>query len=113
MEKPSPPLFIKVEKYDELIKNLQQLRAYALSIRDALDTLIDIHRSLQMGINITQRALDKLNTVLASLDESLYQTGEKPKTEKPKEIEEYIRNLQNEMEKIKKELKDISNIRRS
>ena len=38
-----PPLFIKIEKYKEVIQSIQQLRAYALSLRDALDALALAH----------------------------------------------------------------------
>ena len=115
---PTPPLFIKVEKYREVIQSIQQLRSYALSLRDARDALSDIEKELATGLEITHRALDKFNNVLSLLDVKLSKAHFKGKeiedikreikTQGAGEIEDYVKNLYNQMEKIRDELKTIS-----
>ena len=74
-KKPSPPLFIKIDKYRELVQSIKDLRSHALSLRDALDALTDIEKELRNGINITQSSLDRFNSIIASLDSRLLSVG--------------------------------------
>ncbi len=64
----SPPIFIKVEKYREIIKGMRDLRSYILNLRDTLDVLVDMQRELANGIEIAQKTLDELGTILSGLD---------------------------------------------
>lgn len=75
-EAKSPPLFIKIDKYKELVQNLQRLKSYALSLRDALDALDDIEKELKTGIQLTQKALDDFNTIIAMMDTKLIRLSE-------------------------------------
>jgi len=114
----TPPLFIKVERYKDIVRSIQQLRSYALSLRDALDALSDLEKELQTGLSICHKALDKFNTLISMLDARLSRTrgaekevraaAEELKTETPKDIESYVRALHEQMERIREDLKAIS-----
>ena len=114
---PAPPLFIKVERYRDVIQNVHKLKSYALSLRDALDALTEIQKQLQLGLSVTQKALDKFNSIIAGLDTKLAK-GKAPETdvkgiikeikaETPREIEQYVKALYEQMERIRQELQAI------
>jgi len=108
--KSAPPLFVKVDKYDEVIKDVQELRSHSLSLRDALDALADIEKELKVGMEVAHKALDKVNSILSSLDASLLRPGNvtlEDKTKAPKEVEGYIKNVYGQIEKLKSDLRAI------
>lgn len=107
-----PPLFIKIDKYRDVVDQLDKLKTYSLSLRDALDALADIEKELQRGITITHRALDKFNTIIASLDTKITrmppQDVEQPELPEMAETAEYVKGLHEQMERIKRELGNLS-----
>ncbi len=116
---PSPPLFIKVERYTEVLDYIQKLRSHALSLRDALNALNEIQKEIETGLGTSQKALDSFNSILGLLYEKLSQRRSprekrpepkpmpaKPRT--PQEVETYAKNLFNELERLKSNLKSIS-----
>ena len=108
----SPPLFIKVDKYGEVVKNVQRLKSFALGLRDALDALADIEKELSTGLTIANRALDNFNSTISILDSKLLRvaaTGiDKTDVNIPDELDDYIKNVYEQMNKLKHELKTIS-----
>jgi hypothetical protein len=64
----SPPIFIKVEKYREIVGGMRDLRSYILNLRDTLDVLVDMQKELANGIEIAHKTLDELSTILSNLD---------------------------------------------
>ncbi len=105
-----PPLFIKIERYRDIVKNIQRLRSYSLSLRDALDALSDVEKELKTGLAVAQKVLDDFNTVIAILESKLMHTEhmEEEETKAPRDVEEYIRDVHEQIEKIKNELGHIS-----
>ena len=110
-----PPLFIKLDKYGDVVESIQKLKSTALSLRDALDALDDVEKELRNGLSITQKALDSFNTVLTMLDSKLLKvehvddhrlSGEAKSTRG--EVNAYIKDVYDQIEKIKGELKAIS-----
>lgn len=110
-QKNSPPLFIKIERYRELLQNISQLKSFALSLRDALDALSDIEKELKNTLGVTQGALDRLNGVMTDLDSKLLRVGGEEidnVMEMPREMDEYIKGLYDNIERIKHEIRTIS-----
>jgi len=120
----SPPLFIKVDKYRDVIKNIRNLRSYILNLRDALDVLEDIQKEFANGIHVAQKTADELNVILSSLDsfflrphtiehEDLDEMEEEdyiprhPEARSPNEMETYVRDVYGELEKLRSHLKSI------
>jgi len=120
----SPPLFIKVDKYRDVLKNIRNLRSYILNLRDALDVLEDIQKEFANGVQIAQRAVDELNVILSSLDsfflkphtiehEDIDEMEEEdysprhPEARSPNEMETYVRDVYGELEKLRSHLKSI------
>lgn len=64
----SPPLFIKVDKYRDIVKNIRNLKSYILNLRDAIDVLEDMQKEISNGINVAHKTLDELNIIISNLD---------------------------------------------
>lgn len=105
----SPPVFIKIDKYTEIVKNLGNLKSYALSLRDALDAIADIEKELTTGITIAHKALDDFNTIIAVLDSKLLRASaiKDMDVSAPGDVDKYIKGIYDQMERIKSELKAI------
>ncbi len=110
-----PPLFIKLDKYGEMVESIQKLKSTALGLRDALDALDDVEKELRNGLAITQKALDSFNTVLTVLDSKLLRAEHvnEPRASPEEkaarsEVNAYIKDVYDQIEKIKNELKAIS-----
>jgi hypothetical protein len=122
----SPPLFIKVDKYREVLRNIRNLRSYILNLRDALDVLEDIQKELANGVHVAQKTVDELNVILSSLDafflkphvveheereEEIEEEDYRPhhpEAPAPREVEGYVRNVYGELERLRNQLKSIS-----
>lgn len=122
--KGSPPLFIKIDKYREVLRNIRNLRSYILNLRDALDVLEDMQKELANGVHIAQRTVDELNVILSSLDsfflkpqaiehherdeemEEAYKPHH-PEAPAPREVEGYVKDVYGELEKLRSQLKSI------
>ena len=106
----SPPLFVKVDKYQNIVNNIQKLKSYSLGLRDALDALSDIEKELQNGVSVLNRALDNFNNIIALLDTKLLRVQgiEKTTVEIPREMDEYVKGVHEQVEKIRDELSSVS-----
>jgi len=114
----SPPLFIKVDKYRAIVKNIRDLRSYILNLRDALDVLRDMQREVANGVEIAQKTLDELNEITSSLDAFFMkpQAMERPEDyeeedlepeEEKGEVEDHMKNVYGQLEKLRAQLRAI------
>lgn len=105
----SPPVFIKVDKYTDIVKHLQKLKGYSLSLRDALDALSDIEKEINTGISIAHRALDDFNTIISTLDSKITKadTTSDIDIDSSEDVDEYVKGIYDQMEKIKAELRSV------
>jgi len=107
----SPPLFIKLDKYREIVKEIQRLKSYSLGLRDALDALADVEAELKNGLSVAQKALDHFNSIVSLLDAKflrLQGLGDTDIDEIPEDVDKYVQGLYEQMEKIKSDIKTIS-----
>jgi hypothetical protein len=110
----SPPVFVKVDRYRELLEDIQKLRSYSLGLRDALDAMSEIEKELKTAMNLTNKVLDKVNIIISSLDMKLLRkTGmaahdEESHVKPPEEVETYIKGIYDQVEKLKGELQALS-----
>ena len=110
----SPPLFIKMERYNELLESVQKLRSYALGLRDALDALAEVSKEFKAGMDIANKSLDKINILMSSIDMKLMGTsragpgGQVTPVKPPVEVEMHVKGIYEQIERLKSELKAIS-----
>ena len=109
VKKETPPVFIKVDKYEEIVKALQNLKSKALTLRDALDALDDMEKELRTAIALSHKALDYFNEAISILDARLLKIeGIEPEEAKENDMDSYIKGIHDQIEKIKSELKTIA-----
>ncbi|MCD6590784.1 MAG: hypothetical protein J7K72_02315 [Candidatus Aenigmarchaeota archaeon] len=110
----SPPLFIKIDRYNEVIKNLRNLRNRALNLKDALDILEEIHKEIENAIDVAQKTLDEVHMLITNLDSFFLrpQAAETPIDEEyapegPSELDNYVKDVYSQLEKLKAQLRAI------
>ncbi len=115
-QKQTPPLFIKVSRYKDIVQQINQLKSYILGLRDTIDALTEIQVELNNALKLANRALDHINSTAASIDARMTAIQEPDERLElpsepgapPSDIESCIKDLYHHMEKIKSELKSIS-----
>jgi hypothetical protein len=108
-----PPVFIKVDRFKELLGDIQQLRSYSLGLRDALDAMSEIEKEFKTAMNLTNKVLDKVNMLLTSIDMKLLKKGGETPAEAmaikpPPEIEHYVKGIYEQIERLKGELSSLA-----
>jgi hypothetical protein len=108
----SVPVFIKIERYKELLDDVQKLRSYSLGLRDAIDAMAEIEKEFKTAMTITNKVLDKVNILLSSIDMKLLrrsaETAEEDMPQPPEEIESYVKGIYEQIERLKGELQSMS-----
>jgi len=107
----SPPVFVKLERYKEILQDIQKLKSYTLGLRDALDAMADIEKEFKTAMNLSDKVLDKVNILISSLDMKMLQksgpltalTPIKP----PTDIENYVKGIYEQIERLKTELQSL------
>jgi hypothetical protein len=112
VKRSSPPVFVKIERYRELLEDVQKLRSYSLGLRDALDAMAEIEKEFKTAMSLTNKVLDKVNILISSLDMKLLQKSGpgmdalepiKP----PEDVENYVRGIYEQIDKLKAELQTL------
>ena len=107
----SPPLFIKIDRYREVVEDVQKLRSTSMGLRDAIDALSDIEKEMQSAIVMVGKAISKLSAGVSTLESKFSRVAatdmdiDMPSTHT--DIEANVQHLYDQMERIKKDLKDL------
>ncbi|MBI4173294.1 MAG: hypothetical protein HY519_01095 [Candidatus Aenigmarchaeota archaeon] len=106
--KESPPLFVRVEKYNDILRSISDLKSYSAEIRQSLDILAETEQKLSKGLAASYRNLDALNTIISLLTTRLV-SHQRPdaKALAGSDIGHYFKDIHKEMEKLKTELKTV------
>jgi hypothetical protein len=113
----SPPIFIKVDKYRNIIRNIRDLKSYLLNLRDALDVLEDMQKEVANGIEVAHKTLDELNMIISNLDSffmrpqgiehHMEEEMSEPGRMSPGEAENYMKGVSTQLEKLRAQLRAI------
>ncbi len=109
----SPPVFVKVDRYKELLEDIQKLRSYTLGLRDALDAMAEIEKEFKTAMGLTNKVLDKVSLLISSLDMKLLRKSgaddsHLPPVKPPEDVEDYVKGIYDQVEKLKGELQSLS-----
>lgn len=114
--KTKAPLFIKLDRYDELIKTIHALKNNYVALVDVIDVIIGVADEIKNGLNIVENILKDLNSKLADLDakfmkpSAMEHAEKEEKIENIDEIERYIREVSIRIEEIRKNLRKVYRI---
>ncbi len=108
----SPPVFVKLDRYKEILDDVQKLRSYALGLRDAIDAMADIEKEFKTAMTLTNKVLDKVNILISSVDSKLLQkagpSSDLSTIKPPEDVESYVKGIYDQIEKLKGEMKTLS-----
>ena len=115
-QKPEPvqaPLFIKLDRYREIISNLTQLKTLVAVVKNSLSTLIQLEKARDETIQVVKKTLSKIDEKLSILDKELVRpTGFAPTTapeyHEIQSVETTIAGLKGQIEQLKAELQALS-----
>jgi len=106
------PLFVKLERYKEILSDLEGLRTTMVAIKNAFSILNQLDKLRYENIGMLQNAIEKVDEKLAALDsEFLRPAGfreELPTEEYSEGLESELGNLKNQVDKLKSELKSVA-----
>ncbi|MCK4335753.1 MAG: hypothetical protein KAW40_03450 [Candidatus Aenigmarchaeota archaeon] len=114
----SPPLFIKVDKYRDIVENIRNLKSYILNLRDAIDVLEDMQKEISNGIDVAHKTLDELNIIISNLDSFFLRPQgvehdleedeiPEPGRTSPGEVEGNMKNVYTNLERLRAQLRAI------
>ena len=108
-EKPKfAPLFVKIERYKEVLKNIEKIKLLLDDLRQLINLRAQISRIGQDSHALLEKNIGEISRVISSLDrEFVRPRGEKiePKTEE--RMEGYISQLRDELARLQSEVKAV------
>ena len=106
--KESPPLFVKVDKYNDILQSISDLKSYSAEIRQSIDMLSEVEQKLAKSLAASYRSLDALNTIISILMARLVsQNRPEAKGMAQADIGHYFKDIHKEVERIKSELQTV------
>ncbi len=67
----APPLFIKVDRYQDITGIIDRLKLQATHLRDAIDAMQELQRELNTGLELAAQALDRFAETVTAMDNKL------------------------------------------
>lgn len=108
----SAPLFIKVDKYKELITSIQKLKTFAKGMKHTFSVLNDIEDLRNQALQTLNVTLQRLEKNIVGVDNQLVRPnvdlGEIEKGEKEvRKIENSLSDLENQLSTLRNELEGL------
>lgn len=104
------PLFIKVDRYQDVLDTIDGLKAQSVHLRDVVDAMHELQRQLGSGMDAIGKVIDNFSEILTGLDASLARVDEShsPDDLPPAhddDIEHYVKQVYDQVEKVDQQLK--------
>lgn len=107
----SAPLFIKIDRYREVIQQLEEIRKTLGTIKNLLNLLANVDELKGETMNTFKDAISEVTDSLISLDEQFIRPeGVEeivPEPETQTEVESYMTDLRSELKDLRKKLNKI------
>ncbi len=107
----SAPLFVKIEKYRELVKNVQELRTFVSGTKQAFTILNEIENIRKDTLNILRTTVQRLEKRLAELDSMMLRPRGIPfephEVEEVGHVEDGLMDLQKQISALRNELQTL------
>lgn len=104
----SAPLFIKVDRYNEILDNLQQTKALLMGIKSVFPLLVEVDNVKKDAIDVLRLTMQKIEKNIVLLDSSMAKPGEIPDIQRitpdSSRMEDSLNQLQRQLGSLKSEL---------
>ncbi|MEM7816300.1 MAG: hypothetical protein QXZ20_00105 [Candidatus Aenigmatarchaeota archaeon] len=114
------PLFVKVDKYKEIITTIQEIKTFLAGLRNLFLLLEEIEQTRNDTLNTLRITLQRIEKNIIQLDANFLKTGSeeiekikesiKPKTVEVNELEDSLRKLHEELSSMKSEIEKMKSI---
>ncbi|MEM7821626.1 MAG: hypothetical protein QXX38_02330 [Candidatus Aenigmatarchaeota archaeon] len=114
LEKPTfAPLFVKLERYKQILDMLAEIKTTISTIRTLISLLNEVDRVRKESFEVVGNAVEKLEKKLIALDSEFLRPKEFKEestieTHGTEGLESVISNLKNEVDQLRAELENIS-----
>ncbi|MEM5836538.1 MAG: hypothetical protein QXR09_02720 [Candidatus Aenigmatarchaeota archaeon] len=110
--KKSVPLFIKLERYEEILSMIEELRTLLSLIKNSFSVLDESEKIKSEIIETIKENVKKMEEKVASLDSKLlkptgYEEMEERIEYKSKEMEDALSTLKSQIDKLKQEIQSL------
>ncbi|MDI6798987.1 MAG: hypothetical protein QMD12_03295 [Candidatus Aenigmarchaeota archaeon] len=110
-EKPAfAPLFVKLDKYRQILMLLSELKTTLVAIKNNFTVLNEIEKIEEENIKLLQKAIEKVDKKIVSLDTQLLRPPvfEEELPTEAEELGDVLSSLKSEVEQLKSELQNIA-----
>jgi len=105
---PLAPLFVKVEKYNNILKSLSELKTTMIVMKNSLAALSQLDQIRNENMNLIVNALDKVEKKLLALDAAFLRPAslqeESGDTEEVEGLHEVMSGLRSQIEQLKNQV---------
>ena len=106
-EKPLAPVFIKVEKYKEIISTIEEIKILLRGTKQIFSILSEIEGIRDDALKILSSAIQRAERDVIAVDSYMLRPPELEIEEKPSHIEKSLEDLQKQLQELKTELNKI------
>ena len=113
------PLFVKVDKYKEIVATLQEVKTLLSGLRNLFSVLEEIDQVKNDTINTLRITFQKIEREVVELDSNLLKPSDReiekvresivPRLDKAKELEDSLKQLYDELNAMKSEIEKLRN----
>jgi chromosome segregation ATPase len=114
MQPASAPLFVKIDRYRNILSDLGSIKAAIGMLRTSFGALNELERARQQTMGVIQAALEKVDKRLGALDTNLVkptgftsQTGPQEQIGEVHNVEGTIADLRGQIQQLKSELQQM------
>jgi hypothetical protein len=108
------PLFVKIDRYRQILNSIGYLKTTMIMIKNSLMTLNELDRAREETFKLIQDAVGKLEGRLSTLDQELirpsgyHEINEKPEYQDVETVEATVADLKGQIEQLRAELQSMS-----
>ena len=108
MEDDSAPLFVKVSKYNEILTNLQEMKAFMAGVKQVYHILSEVETIRNETLELLRTTIQRVERNIIQLDSGLLRPMGSPqldvRSEQATHVENSLTDLEQQLESLKREL---------
>jgi hypothetical protein len=110
-KKPSAPLFVRLDKYEEILNSLDYIKSALTTLKNSFAVLVDLEKLRDENLKLIQETLKNVSQRFSSLDAEFLRPvgfeGEPIKYPETSVLETTLADLKNQIECLKSQLEGL------